>query len=178
MGSDYRIPTGQGETDSILGGNKQNVACTKTQGKGAVTPQGLNQTYLLVWEGPMWRCGSAVACYRDGGTGGSSLGRFPLVWVFLEVISSPTIKSVDSKPGLLQAKQLTVDNWISFTVCGPPTWARHRFSHQQSLLTGNLHKPLRLIHQRVDRRSQKYNSTVSRTKTTITDVNQNEKAEL
>ena len=150
----------------------------RPRGKEQWPHRGLNQTYLLVWEGPLWRCGSAVACYRDGGTGGSSLGRYPLVSVFLEVISNPTTQPVDSKPGLLQAKQLTVDNWISFTVCGLPTWARHRFSHQQSLLTGNLHKPLRLIHHRVDRRSQKYNSTVSRIKTTITDGNQNEKAEL
>ena len=30
---------GLGETDSTLGGHKQGLACTKTQGKGAVTPQ-------------------------------------------------------------------------------------------------------------------------------------------
>ena len=30
---------GLGETDSTLGGHRQGLACTKTQGKGAVTPQ-------------------------------------------------------------------------------------------------------------------------------------------
>ena len=39
VGFDYKISTGLGETDSSLGWHKQNLACTKTQRKGAVTPQ-------------------------------------------------------------------------------------------------------------------------------------------
>ena len=39
MGFDYRTSTGLGETDPTLGGHKQNLACTKIQRKGAVTPQ-------------------------------------------------------------------------------------------------------------------------------------------
>ena len=44
-GFDYRISTGLGETDCNLGGHKQNVACTRTQRKGAVT-QKVSQNYL------------------------------------------------------------------------------------------------------------------------------------
>ena len=39
MGFDYKPSKGLRETDSRLGGHKQNFACTKTQRKGAVTPQ-------------------------------------------------------------------------------------------------------------------------------------------
>ena len=39
MGFDYRTSTELGETDSCLGGYKQNLVCTKTQRKGAVIPQ-------------------------------------------------------------------------------------------------------------------------------------------
>ena len=38
MGVDYRTSTGRG-AETLLAGDKQNLACTKTQGKGAVTPQ-------------------------------------------------------------------------------------------------------------------------------------------
>ena len=39
MRFDYRTSTALGETDFTLGGHKQNLACTKTQGKGAVILQ-------------------------------------------------------------------------------------------------------------------------------------------
>ena len=37
MGFDYRTYTGLGK--QTLGGHKQNLVCTRTQEKGAVTPQ-------------------------------------------------------------------------------------------------------------------------------------------
>ena len=37
MGFDYRTSTGLGK--QTLGGHKQNLVCTRTQDKGAVTPQ-------------------------------------------------------------------------------------------------------------------------------------------
>ena len=37
MGFDYRTSTGLGK--QTLGGHKQNLACIRTQEKGAVTPQ-------------------------------------------------------------------------------------------------------------------------------------------
>ena len=46
MGFDYRTSTGLGETDSSLGGYKQNLACTKTQRKGAVIPEGTEPDVL------------------------------------------------------------------------------------------------------------------------------------
>jgi len=49
------------------------------------------------------------------------------------------------------------------------TRARLIFPHSQSLPSGNLHKPLILIRQRVDRSSKNYNPTASRTKNTITE---------
>ena len=37
MGFDYKISTGLGK--QTLGGHKQNLVCTRSQEKGAVTPQ-------------------------------------------------------------------------------------------------------------------------------------------
>ena len=79
MGLDYKTSTGLGETDSSHGGHKQNLACTKTQRGGAVTPQeteselpagvggspmevwvgrgskqGLGRLAAAIWEGPLW----------------------------------------------------------------------------------------------------------------------------
>ena len=116
VGFDYRISTGLGETETpFLEGTNKMLCATRPRGKEQWLHRGQNQTYLLVWQGPLWRYGSAVACYMDGGTGGSSLGRYPLVWVFLEVTIIPTIQPIDSKPA--QAKQLTVDNWIKILLC-------------------------------------------------------------
>ena len=40
MGFHYKTSTGMGETETpLLRGHKQNLACTKTQEKGTVTPQ-------------------------------------------------------------------------------------------------------------------------------------------
>ena len=152
------------------------LCAPRPRGKEQWSHRGVNQTYLLVWQGPLWRYGSVAACYVDGGTDGSSLGRYSLVWVFLEVTISPTIQPINSK--LAQAKQLTVDNWIKILLCVSCPHEQDPVSPTNSLSYQETCTSLSLIHQRVDRRSQKYNSTVSRTKTTITDVNQNEKAEL
>ena len=38
-GVDYKTSTGLVKIDSSLGGHKQNLVCTRTQRKGAVTPQ-------------------------------------------------------------------------------------------------------------------------------------------
>ena len=65
-GFDHKTYTGMGETDSSLGGHKQNLAGTKIQRKGAVTPRKLNQNYMLVLEGLLWRPGSAGAATGTG----------------------------------------------------------------------------------------------------------------
>ena len=48
--------------------------------------------------------GSTAAPHRDGRTGGSSPGRYPLA--FLEVTINPTIEPIDHRAGSPQAKQL------------------------------------------------------------------------
>ena len=65
MGLDYRTSTGLGRKES-LEGHKQNLVCTRTQEKGAVTPQETDPdlSVSVLWQ----RCGSAVACCRVGGT--------------------------------------------------------------------------------------------------------------
>ena len=54
----------------------------------------------------------------------------------------------------------SADNWIKALLSKAlPTRARPNFSHHQSLPPGSLHKPLRLLHQRADRRSKNHNPT-------------------
>lgn len=76
-GFDYRAFTELGETDSTLRTHKQNLACTRTQGKGAVTRQYMEPDTCQL-EGLLWRWGSAVTSCGDNGIGSSSLGRCPL----------------------------------------------------------------------------------------------------
>ena len=58
--------------------HKQNLACTETQRKGAVTLRRLNQNYALVLEGLLWRGGLAGVHHRDWGSEKVSLGNPPL----------------------------------------------------------------------------------------------------
>ena len=74
-----------GNRDSSLGGYEQKLVHTKTQRRGTMTPWRLNQSYLLVLEGLLWRRGSAGAHHRDGGT-----GRSPVLWTLLEFAVNPT----------------------------------------------------------------------------------------
>ena len=74
----------------------------------------LNQTYLLVLEGLLWRHGLEMAHHGGRGTDSSSLGRSPLVLVLLEVAINLTI---NPRAGLPQAKQ--------------PTGREHNPTHQQ-----------------------------------------------
>ena len=91
MRFDYRTSTGlEGNRDSSFGGHKQNRAYTKTQRKGAVTLRRLNQSYLLVLEGLLWRCGLAGAHCRDSHWKQQSW-KVPLGLVLLEVTINPTI---------------------------------------------------------------------------------------
>ena len=106
MEFDCRTSTGLGKTDSSLEGHKQNLVCTRTQGKGRVTPQE-TEPDLLVWEGLLQRCVFTVAHRRGGGTVSSSPGSCPLVCALLKVTISPTIEPVDSRAGSPWAKQLT-----------------------------------------------------------------------
>ena len=77
MGFDCRTSTGLEETDSILGGHKQNLMNTRAQGKEQRSHRRLNQTYLLALEGLLGRRGLAGAHRGDRGTGCSRPGRWP-----------------------------------------------------------------------------------------------------
>ena len=66
MGFDYRTSSGLGK--QALGGHKQNLVCTRTQEKGAVSPQVSEQELpVSVQESPV-EGGLTVACCRVGGT--------------------------------------------------------------------------------------------------------------
>ena len=67
MGFDYKTSIGLGETDSSLGGYKQNLAHTKTQRNGAVTPKETEPKLPASVEGFLWRRGWAGAHRRVGG---------------------------------------------------------------------------------------------------------------
>ena len=114
----------------------------------------LTGDYLLMLGGPMWRHGSTGAHHKDRGTGGSPLA-------FLDFTINPPIEPVDPRAGSPQTKKLpgspplppSADNWIKALVSKAlPTRARPSFSHGQTLPARSLHKPLSLMHQRVDRR--------------------------
>ena len=72
-----RLPRDWGKREFNLGGHKQNLIPTKTQERSS-DHRRLNQNYLLVLEGLLWRCWSAGVHRRDKGTGSSILGRLPL----------------------------------------------------------------------------------------------------
>ena len=74
MGFDYRIYCNLGK--QTLGGHKQNLVLTRTQGKGAVTTHE-TEPYLpvSVQESPAEaRCESTLACLRSGALNTTVLG--------------------------------------------------------------------------------------------------------
>ena len=66
-----------GNRDSSLGGRNKILHAPIPRGKEQWPHRRLNQSYLLVLEGLLWRYGSAKAYHRDGGTGSSSPWRCP-----------------------------------------------------------------------------------------------------
>ena len=88
VGFDYRPSRGLRETDSGLGGHKQNLCPPWPRGEEQWPHWRLNQNHLLVLEGLLWRRGSAGAHHRDRGT-----GRSPL-WTLLEFAINPTTGSL------------------------------------------------------------------------------------
>ena len=88
-GFDDRTSTGLGETEALWR-QKQNLVPTRTQGKGAVTPQGTEPDLPVSVEGLLQRHGLEVACCRARGAGSRSPGRHVLAQVLFEVTSSPT----------------------------------------------------------------------------------------
>ena len=60
------------EETETLGGHQQGLVYTRTQGRGAATPQE-TEGKLAASVGGLWRRGLAGARHRDEGTGGSLL---------------------------------------------------------------------------------------------------------
>ena len=114
-------------------------------------------------EGLLWKRLSAGAHHSNKRTSSSSPGRTPFVLALLEAMINSTIDPVDPKAGSPQAKQLTgsathpsTDNWIKALLRKAlPTRVRPSFSQCQSLPSGSLHKPLRLICQRAYREAKR-----------------------
>jgi len=75
--SDYGTFTGLEETETLEGTNKT-VHAPRSRGKEQWPHRRLNQNYLLILEGLLWKHGLARDWCRDGGTGSSSLGSSPL----------------------------------------------------------------------------------------------------
>ena len=78
-GFDYRISTRLEEIDNpLLEGTSKLLHTPGLRGKEQWPYRRQNQTYLLVLEGLLWRCGLSVAHCGDRGTGSSSPGRCSL----------------------------------------------------------------------------------------------------
>ena len=72
MGFDYRTSTGLEK--QILGGHKQNCVCTRTQEKGAVTPQETEPDLSVSVKECRTEVWATVACHRVRGTEYNSPG--------------------------------------------------------------------------------------------------------
>ena len=73
-----RFSQARGNRDSVSEGTNKTLYAPRLRGKEQWLHGILNQNYLLLLKGLLWRSGLAGAHHRDGGTGSSSLGRSPL----------------------------------------------------------------------------------------------------
>ena len=180
VGFDCRTLTGPGETEtSLLEGIHKAVCASGPRGKEKWPHRRLNQTYLLVLEGLLWRQGAAVAHHGDKDTGSRSSGKYSLVWAFPESAISPTKEPVGSSAGSPQAKQPTGRELSSSNqqtsrlkfYWALPIRVTPSSTHHQSLSSGSLHKLLRQPHspERDSRRKNNYNPSACGMKTTSTE---------
>ena len=116
VGFDYKTSIELGETDTLVLDGTKNPKNKKTKKNPRAHQDSeerstdslqrkLNQNYLLVLKGLLWRRRSAGAHHRDGDTGSSCLGRSPLVKTLLEITIIPTIEPKDPRAGWPQAKK-------------------------------------------------------------------------
>ena len=116
-----------------------------------MTPQETVPDLHVVSRSLQQRRGSVVACYRVGGTEyrGACMGAFEGVTIIF-ITSTIVWPQVNSWEGT----QLhpSTDNWIKDLLSmAPPIRTRPSFLLRQSLPSGSFHKPLILLHHRVDR---------------------------
>ena len=142
-----------GETET-LGRHEQNLVHTRTQEKGAVTPQEtepdlpvcvgvsggawVDSTGSGQWPQQSWEAqGAGVSPFE----GGCHYSHYPYQFGL--------------RPNYMEGTQPhpSAENWIKDLLgMALPTRARPSFPHSQSLPSGRVHKPLILIHQRADRK--------------------------
>ena len=91
-----------------LGGHKEKLVCTRTQQKGAVTPQ---ETDPDLPRSLQQRCGSVVACCRVGGTecSGTCMGLLKEVAIIF-ITSTIVWPQVNNREGT--QLQPSPENWI------------------------------------------------------------------
>ena len=134
-----------------LGGHKQNIVCTKTQEKGAVTPQEIDPDLPVSVQKSLteaWVVGSYCSV---GGTVCSStcVGPFEggcryLHYLHHSLASGQIMEGTQPCP--------STENWIKDLLSMAPVMkTRTIFPLSQSLLSGSFHKLLILLHQRADR---------------------------
>ena len=152
MGFDYRTYTRLGK--QTIGGHKQNLVSTRTQEKGAVTPQETDPDLSLsVHE-------SLVEAYISSGLL-QGLGQWvhatewQLVhgtfWRRSPLPSQPQPQFVLRWNREGTQPHPSTENWIKDLLSmAPPIRIRPRFPLSQSLPSGSFHMPLILIHQRAD----------------------------
>ena len=167
-GSDYRTSRGLEETEiPVLEGTNRILHIPRPRREEQWRHRRLNQNYLLVLEGLLWRHGSAGAHHRDGALEGPPWCRSCRLqgWVASGQTTTRRVCNPTHQQIIVLSKAL-------------PTRARPSFYHHQSLPSRSLHKPLSLLHQRAERRSKKKHSlTEAKTKITLQKVNHEEKAE-
>ena len=113
----------------MLGGLKQNFVHTRTQEKGAVTPQETNPDSPMMPRRPQWRCGSAVARFRAGDTECSRACTRPGKKVAVIFPTSTTIWSQVNREGS-QPTENCITHLLNLS---PPIRTRSSFPHSQSL---------------------------------------------
>ena len=173
-GFDYRTSTGLGETET-LGGHKQNLVCTRTQGKGAVPHKRLSPTCLWVFGGLLQRrdlrWGQGQQQYWEvWRVGISPLGggrHYPY-----RRTSSSNTEIADSQDWVTSGQTTnregaqphpSAENWIKDLLCPP----------EQDPVSQQPVPPIRKLAQASypseGRQKKNYNPMASRTKTAITE---------
>ena len=137
--------------EGTLEGHKQILVCTRTQEKGAVTPQEIESDLPVTVQESPGRCGSAAACCRVGALSVAVHARDLWKEVTIIFISSTIVwPQVNNRKGTQPCP--STENWIKDLLSmALPNRTRPRFPYSQSLPSGSFHKPLIFIHQREDK---------------------------
>ena len=131
-------------------GIKQNLVRTRTQKKGAATPQETEPDLLVSVQASPWRYGSTVACCEVKGTEHKSPGSHRVCWPE----SFERGHHYHHHPKLQDGNTAALINRkfdLRFTEHGPAYENKTQIPPSQSLPSESFHKPLILIHQRTER---------------------------